>query len=495
MIISFFKSRKAYLALRQSEQHFRSLLENVPGAVYEYIFRKDGNMGFKWLSPSIEKIFGISPEIFMKSLDFIHPDDKEPLLRAYKFSQETKKPFYFEGRIITPDGKLKWYSASSSFSYSTADGSNVFTGILLDVTERKKAEEDTSKKESRFRLMLQKMGEYAWEHDFLEDETIFSEKIYELIGNTAGDLKNNIKIWWNCIHPDDKWMVLENNKKYKTGQLECHSLEYRIYHSNGSPKWVLDRGMVVERTGNGLAAKIFGTFLDITKEKELQERLLTQEREKKKEIMQAVIEAQEREREEIAHELNDNINQNLSYCNLKLNEALDNKINYKEVLRNVLENINQVINEVRSICYGLNNSTLQLIGLHEAVNDLVYRVNLTGKIKIGINTNDSELAKKIDHGVSLTLFRIIQEQIANILKHAEASTADIRLAITEEEISVTINDNGKGFDPNIAKKGLGLINIINRVEHFNGSISLDTKPGKGCSLKATIPFIAVERNL
>jgi PAS domain S-box-containing protein len=283
MIISFFISRKAELALRQSEQHFRSLLENVPGAVYEYIYRKDGNMGFKWLSPSIKKMFGISPEIFMKSLDF--------------------------------------------------------------------------------------------------------------------------------IHPDDKWMVLENDKKYKTGQLESHSLVYRIYHSIGSIKWVLERGVVVKRTENGLPARIFGTLTDITKEKELQERLLSLQREKKKEIMQAVIEAQERESEEIACELNENINQTLSYCYLKLNAVLDDNIVYKEVLGNVMENINQYINEVRNIWYGLNNSTLHLVGLHETVNDLVSRVNKPGKIEIGINTNDSELVNKIDHKVSLTLFRIIQDQL------------------------------------------------------------------------------------
>src|SRR5437868_9396304 len=85
----------------------------VAGAVYEYVFNKDGTFGFRFLSPDIEKMFGIPVAKFMKSFDHIHPDDKERLILANKHSQQTNEPFYFEGGLITPTGDVKWHSAAS----------------------------------------------------------------------------------------------------------------------------------------------------------------------------------------------------------------------------------------------------------------------------------------------------------------------------------------------------------------------------------------------
>ena len=482
------KSGNTELSLKKREQQFRSLSENIPGAIYEFIFRKDGTMGFNYLSPSIERIFNIPLEVFMRSLDFIHPDDLERLMIANNYSQQTSKPFYFEGRLVTAAGKIKWHSASSSYSYSTADGSRIFTGIFLDITDRKLADEEILKNESRFRLILEKIGDNAWEHDFIKNEIIFSKKVYDLLGHTAANLRSNIEIWWNSIHPDDKWMIEENDKKYKAGELESHSLEYRIYHANGDLKWVLDRGVVTERNEEGLPARIVGLHTDITKEKRLHERLLALEREKKKDLLQAVIEAQEKEREEISYELHENINQVLSVCKLKLGTALKGNKADAALLNEIKANIDQVIEETRNISQGLSISTLQLIGLPQAVNDLISRINKIYWIKIKIKIKGRKLAEKIDLKISITLLRVIQEQIRNILKHSGASKVDILLEFTINEISVVITDDGKGFDKSTEKKGLGLTNIINRVENYNGTISLNTKIGKGCSLIATIPI-------
>ena len=220
-----------------------------------------------------------------------------------------------------------------------------------------------------------------------------------------------------------------------------------------------------------------------------------EERSKNIEILHVMIEAQEKEREKISHELNEKIIQDLSLCRLKLDNALENNQISKEVIKNVGVIINQIIYEVRNIWHDLNNSAINLIGLEEAANDLIYRVNKIGKIKIYLNANGSDLANKIEPNVSLTIFRIIQEQISNILKHADASIVKIFLNITNSEVFVTICDNGKGFDTILIKKGIGLLNIINRVELYNGTISIDTQTGKGCCLKVIIPSNGIKKAL
>jgi PAS domain S-box-containing protein len=469
------------------EQQYRSLSENVPGAVYEYVFKKSGTYGFKYLSPTIQKMFGISKETFVQSFNHVHPEDRERLADAINHSAKTNETFYFEGRLIAPDGTIKWHSASSSFSYLTKEGDRIFTGIILDITDRKKVEEDILRNESRFRLMLSKLGDNTWEHNFQKNETIFSETIYNLLGRTASDLTSNIDLWWQSIPPEDRWMVEENDKKYKAGQLESHSLEYRVFHADGSMKWVLDRGVVIEKTETGFPIRIIGSHKDITKEKELQKHLLYQEQQKKKEILQAVLEAQERERQEIAYELNENINQILSMCKLMLNAEVSDK-NGKS-LEKVVGHIDQVIDEVRNISYNLSTSSLQLIGLPEAVAGLISKINIAGKLIIKLDTRKYKFKEGVDPKISLTVFRIIQEQMTNIVKHANATVVEIHLGSTQNKISVTVKDNGKGFDKATVKMGLGLANITSRVENYNGTIYLETQPGMGCNLKATIPLI------
>ena len=473
--------------LKQSEEQFRSLSQNVPGAVYEYFFRKDGTNGFKYLSPSVRKMFGLGEELFMQSIDHVHPDDRNQLLKANKHSAETNEPFYFEGRLLTPDGSIRWHSASSSFSYVTKEGDHIFTGIILDITDRKETEEDTLRNESNLRRMLAKIGDNVWEYNFEKNVMFFSETVYNLLGHTANDLRSNIDLWWQSIYPADKCLIEENDKKYREGKLENHSLEYRVYHADGSLRWIMDRGVVIEKCESGKPIRIIGIHTDITREKEIHNKLLFQEQQKKKQILKAVIEAQERERQEIVHELNENINQVLSACKWML--AFVNNNEKQPLLEEVMGHIDKVITEIKNISYSLSSSTIELIGLPQAVNELISKINVNRKLEIRLDSKYFIVETEIDPKISLAIFRVIQEQIINIIKHAHATQVEIKLANIKNEISVIVYDNGIGFDAKTVKKGLGLVNIFSRVEYYNGKVQLLTKPGEGCSLKAVIPLL------
>lgn len=458
------------------------------GALYEYVFNKDGTSGFKYLSPSIVKMFGIPVKKFMASFDHIHPDDRKRLLQANKHSQLTNEPFYFEGRLITAGGKVRWHSAASSFSYVTESGGRVFTGLIVDITDRKRGEQEAMKSESRLRLALEKVGDNVWEHDYISNETFLSNTVYNLIGHTPKDLRSNVQLWLDSIHPDDRHMIEEIDRKYKLGQIENHLLEYRVYHANGTVKWILDRGVVVEKDENGIPVKVIGTHNDITSRKEIQQEQEAAEQQRKKEILHAVLEAHERERQEIANELHENITQSLSSCKLMLGTTLKQAGSHGEIVEKVLTNIDTIINELRNISYSLSASALQLIGLPQALTDLISRVSTKSKIEIYLDANKFRLVKKYDPRVYLTIYRIVQEQLMNVIKHSHAKEVHVILRTIKDKIAVEVNDNGRGFDASTIKHGLGLTNIFNRVEHYNGEIKITSEPGKGCRLKAEMPY-------
>ncbi len=214
----------------------------------------------------------------------------------------------------------------------------------------------------------------------------------------------------------------------------------------------------------------------------------TPSQQKKKQILQAVLEAHERERQEVADELHENISQSLSSCKLLLGATLKEESVNSEIIKKVLFNIDNTINELRNISYSLSTSALRLIGLPQALRDLATRVTSKKKIARFLDANKFRSVKDYDPKVYLTIYRVAQEQLLNIVKHSDATLVNIDLRIIRDKIVIEVNDNGNGFDIAKVPRGLGLTNIVNRVEHYNGKIEISSQPGKGCSLKAYMPF-------
>jgi signal transduction histidine kinase len=104
--------------------------------------------------------------------------------------------------------------------------------------------------------------------------------------------------------------------------------------------------------------------------------------------------------------------------------------------------------------------------------------------KIEVSFNHAGIDEsKLDYGLKLTLYRMVQEQVNNILKYADATKVDITIKENDKKLILTIADNGRGFDPTTKRKGIGLNNIINRADVFNGKVDIQTSPGKGCVVK------------
>jgi len=297
-----------------------------------------------------------------------------------------------------------------------------------------------------------------------------------------------VEMWWNSVHPDDRWMLEENDLKYKSGNLDSHLLEYRICHANGSIKWIRDRGVVIERTDEGMPVRIVGTHADITKEKEFLENHILLERQKKKEILQAMLNAQETERQTIAYELHENINQILSSCYVMLDWMSVNATFDKAKLVAVKKNINLVMDEIDVLSYSLSTSTLQLIGLSQALIELVAKINASGKLLVKLHKIDVKADQVKNPEINLAIFRITQEQIINIIKTSGAKHATIHAGIDKDKIFVEITDDRKDADNITDNKGIGLLNILNRAESLNGVIEFSSKPGNGFRLRVAIPI-------
>ena len=224
---------------------------------------------------------------------------------------------------------------------------------------------------------------------------------------------------------------------------------------------------------------------DVTQRIKLEKELNEQRMSRQRQITEAVIVAQEKERTEIGKELHDNVNQILGASNLYINTAMTDEDMRQELLERSTELVGRAINEIRKISKSLITPGLREIGLLESIEDITEDMRKTTGFQIRMDFNIIE--EQIDDGRKLTLFRIVQEQLNNIIKHAHATEVLIRVIVEGPDIVLTVVDNGVGFDISRHRKGVGITNIISRVELFNGKVDINSRPGEGCVLTVRVP--------
>jgi len=208
-----------------------------------------------------------------------------------------------------------------------------------------------------------------------------------------------------------------------------------------------------------------------------------------KAMAQAVVDAQEKERADIGYELHDNVNQILSTSKLYLELAKNDETQRMDLISRSISSIGDAVAEIRHISQSLVPASIDDLGLIASVDDLLENIRFTKALNVEFfHTGDVECL--IREKIKLVIFRIIQEQVTNALKHAEATNIFIDLVAEPGMIELSISDDGKGFDLEHikTKKGVGLKNIANRVELVNGKIRLESAPGKGCKLRISIPI-------
>jgi len=222
----------------------------------------------------------------------------------------------------------------------------------------------------------------------------------------------------------------------------------------------------------------------------LEKKILEQKIQEQKKIARAIIKAQERERNHIGQELHDNINQILAGAKMYLGIAMKKNDEIKELVRYPMELIDSSIEAIRSLSR-MEVTPLKNIDLEELVRELLLDLGQHNTIKPGLTYSVSN--ELLSDDLKLNIYRIIQEQLSNIIKHADAKNITISVKTEGKDISIIITDDGKGFNVKIKRKGIGISNMINRVESYNGKIMIKSNPGEGCKVSVKFPADDSER--
>jgi two-component system, NarL family, sensor histidine kinase UhpB len=346
--------------------------------------------------------------------------------------------------------------------------------------ERKSAESKILVSEEKYRQMFYKNPFPAWIYDLdslkiLEVNDAAIEKYEyerkEFLDLTIEDVRpsgniSRVRLAVANCPERDKWQGNICKHKKKNGELML--MEVTCYEISYLGKAAMQAQMN-----------------DVTERVRLQKELLQQQAVKQQQITEAVLKAQEKERKGIGGELHDNINQILATSKLFLNTALRQTKLDTDLLSKSEEYISMAMEEIRKLSKALVMPRFTESGLKQSIEELVENILVTTKLTV---TTEINVLEKTDlsEGLQITIYRIIQEQLTNILKHADASAITIRILTHGGIITLFVSDNGKGFDMHQRKEGIGITNINSRAELFNGKAEINSSPGNGCSLKVEL---------
>ncbi len=475
--------------LLKSEQFYRTLIaDSLDGML---LVNEEGNISFA--SPSVRHVVGYNAEELMGKniFSYVHPDDIAAAIDSFqKEIIESPVVKFVTVRVKNKSGEWTWCTVRG---HNLLKNPNIKSLVVYfhDDSLRKQANDALKESEARFRHLVKDLQTGVLLQDSEGNILMSNNAMFTMFGAREEDLLGR-QIWnlySDTIKEDGSKFELEERPIYQAMYTKkmIKDVVMGVWHPGRKEHiWlILCADPILDNKGN--LTHVVCSFTDITERKKMDLKILNDGINHQKELTQATIDGQENERREIGKELHDNIGQQLTTIKLFLDMAKTTADdNTNEMVSMALKGVSDVINEVRAMSRSLVPYTLKDLGLVESIEELVESIRVTQLLQIRFRLVDFD-----DHllpdNQQLTVFRIVQEQLNNIVKHAGAKKVSIELASIKNMVILKIKDDGAGFDLKKVRKGLGFMNIRNRVELFGGTTTIVSEPGKGCLLTVSFP--------
>lgn len=482
--------KRSQQAVLESEERLQFALEAANQVAWDWNLQTNEVI----YSGSYKKLYDFTenePKAdFSDWLSRIHPDDREKMQKVVTTHIDSRNPDHDSRyRIRDAEGRYRWIMAKGRLVSFDEEGKPLrMIGTHTDITDVVQREQELKQINDRFNSIMRATHELLWEWD-IENNKMFRTKegiqnVLPLSGNSPAEKMAPLL---QRVHPDDQGkirLILDN--VLQAPHRQTFELEYRFRRRNGDYAYVYDRAILL-RDEAGNPFRVIGSAQNISERKRLEEELLRNQLEYQRLLHKATVESQEAERAEIGKELHDNINQVLTTTKLYLELAITNKDLKEDLVKKSLDNISSIIQEIRLLSRSLMDPSIGDLGLTDTIRDLIENMHLTQQIKVDLSAEES-IEALLDSQQKLTLFRIIQESLNNVLRHSKATSVSIEITVFDTNAKLVISDNGIGFIPEAIRKGAGLKNIQNRIYLINGTLQLKASPGKGCSIELQFPL-------
>lgn len=363
------------------------------------------------------------------------------------------------------------------------------THIAAICIKREQDENALRESERRLRFALEGANEGIWEVHLPSGHFYLSPRGCRILGYEPEELDGNVRRWDELVHPDDVPAALHALQKHLAAGEPSFAFEQRVRMKSGAWKWLMCRGKAIELDEAGRPVRVTGTHADITERKQMEEEL--------QQLSMRLLQAQDEERRRLARELHDSTAQHLAALTLNLANLRRLTTGISPQAESLCSDSNmlasQAADEIRNLSYLLHPPLLEATGLIGAVED--YAQGFSERTGIKMRVEAPPDFGRLSPEAELALFRVVQESLANVLRHSGSQQARIRFTRGPHHITLEVQDSGKGIAAERLDRiqrmhggaGVGLAGMRERLRLVGGHFQIESGPG-GTLLRAVAPL-------
>jgi PAS domain S-box-containing protein len=399
------------------------------------------------------------------------------------------EPLQYEERAAASEGQR--VSLVSKFPVFDAAGAVVAVGVVAnDITDRRLTEQALREQRTLLAEAQKVAGLGSWEWDPDTGRVSWSSELYRILGVLPQDLPPSFENYLERVHPEDRQQSGAMVARALMDSRGFSMLE-RIVRPGGEVRYLRSQGEVV-RNERGKPIKILVACVDITEQRH-SEAALRQAAQDLHGLTRRLVQAEEAERRRLARELHDRVGQSLSALNINLDIVSRESHALTPALRQRLDDslglVDSTLQSIENVMAELRPPLLDEYGLGAALGWHAEEFARRTGVRVAVADRHPAQSKNARPEAAVALFRIAQEALNNVLKHARATNVRLEVSATDEELILHVEDDGQGFELASARRGRwGMTTMRERAEAAGGQLHIASSPGEGTRIHARVPL-------
>jgi len=498
-------------ALLRSEARLQQLVALVPGAVFRVGIGGDGALRYTFMSQGVRALYGVEPEEALRDWGALkrrrHPDDAARIAALTQDAVARELPLAAETRIVLDDGTVKWVQVLSTPA-PPEEGERVRVGLLFDITMRKQAEQALRENSELWKRALESSGDGVWDWHVQDGVEILSPACKALYGFADGELPDTPDALDERTHPDDLAAMRRARDEHFAGRAPAYVNEHRVLCKDGQWKWILSRGIVIARDGQGRPLRMIGTHTDVTAARQAE--ALRHERDR----AEAARLAQSQFLSRVSHELRTPLNAILGFAQLlELDLGGAGGERQRAWTRHVLDSGRHLLALVDDV---LDLSSAQTGQLPVAAATVVLEPVLDEVLTmLEASAREAGIEIRFDAGLAAAppvradrkrVMQIVSNLVSNAVKYnRRGGWVQVRATSAAGDVVLSVADSGPGLDAAqrarlfqpferlgaqggpLAGTGLGLALSRQLAEAMGGALTVDSEAGRGAVFSLRLP--------